>query len=263
MRRGGAALVLACAGVALATPAPARAASDGLPPVLADGTLAPGGSLGDRLREPGDEVRLSNERTVTRWTNALRTAPARAQPRDSARTVTRLRLQGVANTAEMYGVLGARRDGRGRIWLHVRLPGRPNGRTAWAPESAFDTLHLSRDLLVVNRRTLRATYYRNGRRRFSTRVGVGKTGTPTPAGRFFIVRKAGAVYGPVYGPKVMFTNAASSLPDWPGGGMVGIHGTNQPSLVPGRPSHGCIRVRNAAVERLWRLVTPGTPLNIM
>ena len=26
-----------------------------------------------------------------------------------------------------------------------------------------------------------------------------------------------------------------SLSDWPGGGVIGIHGTNQPQLIPGRP----------------------------
>jgi lipoprotein-anchoring transpeptidase ErfK/SrfK len=54
----------------------------------------------------------------------------------------------------------------------------------------------------------------------------------------------------------------SVLSDWPGGGIIGIHGTNEPLLIPGRPSHGCIRVRNRAVRRLWRLMPVGTPLVI-
>ena len=40
------------------------------------------------------------------------------------------------------------------------------------------------------------------------------------------------------------------LTDWPGGGVVGIHGTNQPELIPGRPSHGCIRVPNPHIAAL-------------
>jgi len=52
------------------------------------------------------------------------------------------------------------------------------------------------------------------------------------------------------------------LSDWPGGGVVGIHGTNQPQLIPGRPSHGCIRVPNAAIKRLWQLMPIGTPVRI-
>ena len=44
------------------------------------------------------------------------------------------------------------------------------------------------------------------------------------------------------------------------GGVVGVHGTDQPELIPGRPSHGCVRLRNGDVARLWRLVAIGTPV---
>ncbi len=50
--------------------------------------------------------------------------------------------------------------------------------------------------------------------------------------------------------------------DWPGGGQVGIHGTNEPQLIPGRISNGCIRLRNANVIRLGRIVGRGTPVRI-
>ena len=45
--------------------------------------------------------------------------------------------------------------------------------------------------------------------------------------------------------------------------MVGIHGTDEPQLVPGRPSHGCIRMRNGDITRLWRMVEVGTPIEIV
>ena len=47
-----------------------------------------------------------------------------------------------------------------------------------------------------------------------------------------------------------------------GGGVVGIHGTDQPQLIPGRPSHGCIRVPNDVVLRLAELLPLGTPVTI-
>ena len=50
--------------------------------------------------------------------------------------------------------------------------------------------------------------------------------------------------------------------DWPGGGQVGIHGTNQPSLIPGHISNGCVRLMNAKVRRLGRVLRTGTPLLI-
>jgi len=43
---------------------------------------------------------------------------------------------------------------------------------------------------------------------------------------------------------------------------VGIHGTNEPNLIPGRPSHGCIRMKNKDILHLNRLMKPGTPLLI-
>ncbi len=45
--------------------------------------------------------------------------------------------------------------------------------------------------------------------------------------------------------------------------MVGIHGTDQPQLVPGRPSHGCIRLRNADITRLWHLTRVGMPIDVI
>lgn len=41
-----------------------------------------------------------------------------------------------------------------------------------------------------------------------------------------------------------------------------MHGTNRPELIPGRPSHGCIRVLDPALRRIWRLVPVVTPVRI-
>ena len=67
---------------------------------------------------------------------------------------------------------------------------------------------------------------------------------------------------PVYGPVAFGTNARSVLTDWPGGGYIGIHGTNEPELLPGRVSHGCVRLRNEDIVALSRLMPVGTPLTI-
>jgi lipoprotein-anchoring transpeptidase ErfK/SrfK len=128
---------------------------------------------------------------------------------------------------------------------------------------ALGPLYRVRTQLVVDRRRLRATLYKRGRRIWSAPVGVGKQSTPTPAGHFWIREKfktngSGGIYGPV----AFGSSDYSVLSDWPGGGVIGIHGTNEPSLIPGRPSHGCIRVQNPAVRILWRLMPIGTPLLI-
>jgi lipoprotein-anchoring transpeptidase ErfK/SrfK len=44
--------------------------------------------------------------------------------------------------------------------------------------------------------------------------------------------------------------------------VIGLHGTSRPGLIPGRPSHGCIRLKNPDIERLYALTPIGTPLLI-
>jgi len=84
------------------------------------------------------------------------------------------------------------------------------------------------------------------------------------AGRFWIrSRLRGLRDNPAYGPYAFGTGAYSVLSDWPGGGVVGIPGTDKPHLIPGRPSHGCIRVPNSAIARLWHLMPIGTPVTIL
>lgn len=52
----------------------------------------------------------------------------------------------------------------------------------------------------------------------------------------------------MYGPLAFGISARSAvLTDWPAGGFVGIHGTDRPDLLPGRVSHGCIRMASRAL----------------
>jgi lipoprotein-anchoring transpeptidase ErfK/SrfK len=93
---------------------------------------------------------------------------------------------------------------------------------------------------------------------------VGKRETVTPRGHFYVMEKLRTTNAPAYGPFAIGTSAyAPTLSEWPGGGVVGIHGTNEPQLIPGRPSHGCIRMRDADVARLWSTIRLGTPIEIV
>jgi lipoprotein-anchoring transpeptidase ErfK/SrfK len=92
---------------------------------------------------------------------------------------------------------------------------------------------------------------------------VGVPAAPTPTGEFYVRAKLTGFTDPFYGPVAFGTNARSAvLTDWPAGGFIGIHGTNAPALIPGRISHGCIRLRNADILALSRLMPVGTPLTI-
>lgn len=64
----------------------------------------------------------------------------------------------------------------------------------------------------------------------------------------FYVRELLKGDGRVNGTWAFGTSAYSTISGWPTGGVVGILGTNQPQLIPGRPSAGCVRVRNAKIN---------------
>jgi hypothetical protein len=215
------------------------------------------------LKKRGDTVVLSDEQRTTRWANAQEKAKIRTAPRTSSAVVGRLRYLTEDGAAEVYLVLDGLVDGGGRKWLHIRVPKRPNGRTGWVLESSLGRLHTVRTQFVIDRRALRASLYRNGKRIWNAGVGIGKSDTPTPRGNFWIrERLRGLGDGTAYGPWAFGTSAYSNLSDWPGGGVIGIHGTNQPGLIPGRPSHGCVRIRNDKIRLLARLMPVGTPVRI-
>ena len=97
----------------------------------------------------------------------------------------------------------------------------------------------------------------------SSTVAVGKPGAETPLGRDFYVQARYYPTDPFYGPFVLVTSAYSKLSDWPGSGLAGIHGTNQPNLLGQAVSHGCVRVANSVALALERLAPLGTPIDFL
>lgn len=209
-------------------------------------------------------AKVSDEQTISYFGYPSHLATIRSDASDHASSVGHMHWLTEDGQEEVYLVLQSARV-RGHQWLQVRVPRRPNGVVGWIPASALDGLHVVYGHLEINRETLRATLYdRDGQSIWSAPVGVGRPSLPTPAGHFYVREKLRAIGGPVYGPYALGTSAyAPSLTDWPGGGVVGIHGTDQPQLVPGRPSHGCVRMRNGDITRLWRLISIGTPIDIV
>jgi hypothetical protein len=174
----------------------------------------------------------------------------------------RLHLETEDGVHEIYLVLRSKVDARGQTWLEIRLPRRPNGQKGWVKRDMLGPLKTLTTFLKVDRSRLRATLFKRGQKIWSSPVGVGSASTPTPAGRFYVRERLRSLGG-VYGPYAFGTSAYSRLTDWPGGGVVGIHGTNQPELIPGRPSHGCVRVPNPKILQLKRLMPVGTPVRII
>jgi L,D-transpeptidase catalytic domain len=187
--------------------------------------------------------------------------PVRTAPTGRAREVALLR-QFRRDFRPTIVLAIARRTVAGRVWYRIRVPGRPNGRTGWVDAERLqwlrDVCNVALDLDLSERR-LRVQ--RDGHTIRSFPVAVGKPGAPTPRGRFYLAA-AWRPAEPIYGRWAIETSAGASITDWPGGGVIGIHGTNQPWLIGRAVSHGCIRMRNADILRLRRWAKPGTRLRI-
>jgi len=212
---------------------------------------------------PGAPRALGSTRHLSHWAPVRRSTIARSAPDVAASAVASLSTRTPEGTRNAVAVLGRWQDGNGRTWVHVRLPVLPNGTTGWVRRPALGGYGTVDTRLDVDLVRLRATLYRDGRPVLRAAVGVGSEGSPTPQGEFYIRNKLTRYHSPTYGPVAFGTSARSpTATDWPAGGFVGIHGTDRPELVPGRVSHGCIRMRDADVVALAKRLPVGTPLTI-
>jgi lipoprotein-anchoring transpeptidase ErfK/SrfK len=149
-------------------------------------------------------------------------------------------------------------------WLHVYLPSRPNQSQGWIPTSAV-TLSADGFRVDVDLSTHLMTVLNGGHAVMSIKVGEGRSALPTPTGTFFIVdllkqpNPAGE-YGPYAFGLSAFSNVLQNFGGGPG--EIGIHGTDEPDSVGASVSHGCIRVSNATIADLAKLLPLGTPVVI-
>jgi lipoprotein-anchoring transpeptidase ErfK/SrfK len=155
------------------------------------------------------------------------------------------------------------RGTRGK-WIHVYLPSRPNESLGWVRSRAVK-MYNNRYRLVVRLRAHRLQLWRERHLLASYPIAVGTRSTPTPRGLFYIVEllqpsNPGGSYGPFSFGLSAHSNVLKTFAG--GDGRVGLHGTNEPGLVGSSVSHGCIRLRNAAVRRLARILPLGTPVYV-
>lgn len=205
---------------------------------------------------------IASPRHASRWASVLRPVAARAAPRSRAPIVARLATRTPEGTSNLVLVVANAPGARG-LWAKVRLPVLPSNTTGWVPRRALGGYRIVQTRLVVDRASLTATLFRDGKPVFRAAVGVGQPQWPTPSGEFYIRNRLREFKSSFYGPLAFGTSARSSvLTDWPAGGFVGIHGTDRPELLPGPVSHGCIRMRNEDILELGRLMPVGTPLTI-
>jgi hypothetical protein len=248
----------------LRSPPPAPSAEDGYAEVGA--LLAQVATVPPPARSPlrlGRVAPLRPSGELSRWAAVLRQAGARKGPDSAAPVVARVASETTLGTTNIVLVLGHVVTDGG-VWVRVRLPALPGNTTGWLPRAVLGGYHFLRTHLVIDRARYTITLLREGRAVFRAPIGIGREQWPTPKGEFYVRERLTKLESPFYGPVAFGTSARSRvLTDWPDGGQIGIHGTNRPELIPGEISHGCVRMRNADILRLSRLLPVGTPLTIV
>ena len=162
-------------------------------------------------------------------------------------------------TSLVFLVTEARGD-----WLHVLLPVRPNGSTGWIKASQVKlSQHDFR--IVVELSAHRITVYQGDAVFDQEPIGVGTQDTPTPGGLYYtkeLLRPPDPT-GP-YGPYAYgLSGYSDAVPNFAGGdGVIGIHGTNDPTSLGRNASHGCIRMSNAGISKLAQTLPLGVPVEI-
>lgn len=224
--------------------------------VLAAGFVAPTGA------HAGSYVRMSDERGKTYSAFVDFKTPVRTEPGFDFPRVAYLQPATFHGSPEVVLVLGYR-DVGDRRWLRVRYPGL-GYRVGWVTKDVLSTPVVQRRLVVIDRAVPELRLLRRGKVVMRVPIGVGASASPTPPGHYYIrERLALRTATSIYGALAFGTSAFSRYrTDWPGGGQVGIHGTNQPELIPGYISNGCVRLKNADILALGRRIDVGTPVLI-
>ena len=161
-------------------------------------------------------------------------------------------------------IVAERLDAKCRpTWFRVRVRSYPNGTLGWLRAGTLATSRI-RKRIVVDISSHRLFLYKRGRLVLSTPAAVGKPGTPTPTGRFYVTQRFILTnpQGP-YGSRALGVSAFSNvLRSWRDGGPIGIHGTNEAFSIGKAVSHGCVRLPDAAMIGLFRQVQLATPVII-
>jgi lipoprotein-anchoring transpeptidase ErfK/SrfK len=157
---------------------------------------------------------------------------------------------------------------KGKAWLRVALPNRPNGSSGWIRED-FVRLGKTQWRITINRAAHTVTVYRDGHKQRSFKAVIGKAATPTPRGLYAIYEKLPQPDPKGFlGPWALHLTAFSDvLFNYGGGpGRVAIHGRDGTSLADplgSSASHGCVRVDDVNIVWMARVIPLGTPVLII
>ena len=200
-----------------------------------------------------------------RWTVGVAQRPLTVYRRadGSSPVLTQLPMHTAADYPMVVLVDSIKSEGD-QVWYRIWVPVRPNETRGWIKEGQL-ALYTTSSKIVIDLSERRLYVYKRGAVAAKFKVAVGKPGLSTPTGSFYMTQKLRPPDpNGVYGVLQLGTSAFQpKLNDWPDGGQVGIHGTNEPWLIGKAISHGCVRMTNASVKEVSRLVPTGSPVEIV
>ena len=220
---------------------------------LAPTTAAPTTTVDPTL----SKVAVAKEPSVDIYTSPVQPEPARTldnpQPSGAA--------PGGEYTLRML-VIEDRGD-----WLKVLLPIRPNGSNGWIRRSVVNIeTHNYRAKVELGEH--RITVWKGTEVLLQEPVGVGASGrTPTTKGLFYTIElypvlpSQQAAYGPWAFALSGYSEVLTSFGEG-GTGVLGLHGTGDPSSIGRDVSNGCIRMSNSAITKLAETLPLGVPIEI-
>ena len=235
--------------------------------VTSVGGLASNASYHPHRTVVSEDVAGSTSRSCDRptliGTVTSRRVTARTAPDPFARPIDSFPRTGAPPGPQVFDLLDEVAGADGERWYLALLPIRPNGTTGYLQARS---LRLSQTdyRLTVDRSRLKLTVRKGCSVMATYPIGLGTKDTPTPVGNFYLLTllkppTTNSIYGTYAYGLSAYSNA---LTDWVGGGIIGLHGTNDPSSIGRRESHGCIRMRNRNIEHLTRILPLGTPIEI-
>jgi len=205
-------------------------------------------------------VQAKQELAVLLTTHSAHQAPEAGSPQVSLVAASRP----ITGEQTTLPVTGHSTDPGGVRWLHVMLPGRPDGSTGWIVQNGTRAVVTGWRILVdLAARSVRV--YRDGRPVRTFQAVVGKPSTPTPTGQFFVEETVRMQAGQAGGPFALALSARSNvLQEFEGGpGQIAIHGRdNLGGTLGAAESHGCVRLDTASIDWLAARIGPGTPVRI-
>jgi lipoprotein-anchoring transpeptidase ErfK/SrfK len=129
---------------------------------------------------------------------------------------------------------------------------------------------VNKKYLLLNLSDRRVYVYKDGKLQASYPVAIGRSGWETPTGTFAVINmEQNPIWQNPFTQEIIPAGSQNPLGvAWigflsNGGAEIGFHGTTNEKLIGQAVSHGCVRMRNQDILKLYQQVTIGMPVKVV